>query len=199
MNHAGTTRRVPEPHKWMILLFLGRSSNQGAILSTIKFIKQINLSTWEAYLRKDCFTLLTKMYKTALGLRGEVEWQGRRCPEEWTKSLWDSKVKCGDPHWVPIWGADSEEASEWVDWVDTTSSSGDQRVRVRPGKWSRAALNARAPPALPVLRKVLSLSLISKRKLVSEPTHPGVSQKRSEKVGKQVFGEAFLKSLWTYS
>ena len=34
-----------------------------------------------------------------------------------------------------------------------------------------------------------------KRKLASEPTHPGASQKRSEKVGKQVFGEAFLKSL----
>ena len=76
MNNAGTTRRVPEPHKWMLLLFLGRFPNQGAILSTIKFIKQINISTWETYLRKDCFTFLTKMYKTALGL-GVGEWNGK--------------------------------------------------------------------------------------------------------------------------
>lgn len=28
------------------------------------------------------------------------------------------KVKCGDPHWVPIWGGDSEEASEgWTGWT----------------------------------------------------------------------------------
>lgn len=61
----------------MILLFLGRSPNQGAILSTIKFIKQINLSTWEAYLRKDHFTLLTKMYKTALGLGVGGGWDSK--------------------------------------------------------------------------------------------------------------------------
>ena len=122
----------------MILLFLGISPNQGAILSTIKFIKQINLSTWEAYLRKDHFTLLTKMYKTALGLGaggGGVGGMARpERPRGADEELMRFQVKCGDPHWVPIWGADSEEASEWVDWVDTTSSSGDQRVRVRPGK-----------------------------------------------------------------
>lgn len=82
--------------------------------------------------------------------------------------------------------------------MDTTSSSGDQRVRVRPGKRSRAALStpAPSPPTPPPgLRKVLRPSLISKRKPASEPTHPRASQKRSEKVSKRVFGEAFLKSL----
>lgn len=85
----------------MILLFLGRSPNQGAILSTIKFIKQINLSMVD-HLQKKRVTLLTKMYKTALGLRGwgEGVWNGKAGGPEEADEERDSKVKCGDPHWV---------------------------------------------------------------------------------------------------
>ena len=78
--------------------------------------------------------------------------------------------------------------------MDTTSSSGDQRVRVRPGKRSRAALStpAPSPPTPPPgLRKVLRPSLISKRKPASEPTHPGRLRNAQRKSVNRYLGRLF--------